>query len=165
MAARVTPSLSGPFENAFGPLQIKLPAKAIEAAKAAGKAPDVFYCLKLLEATGISTVPGSGFGQVGGRVGARAHERARAWERRARGGGPVLCPEGSGGWLPLGPAKAVPVPSAGHAPRAVSRLHLRFALPPDHAAIRCLHGTGGVRGATRQAAWRLRIRDRRIIII
>ena len=33
-------------------------------AKAAGKAGDVFYCLKLLEATGISTVPGSGFGDV-----------------------------------------------------------------------------------------------------
>lgn len=38
----------------------------MEAAKAAGKAPDVFYCLKLLEATGISTVPGSGFGQEEG---------------------------------------------------------------------------------------------------
>jgi glutamate--glyoxylate aminotransferase len=46
--------------------QLKLPAKAIEAAKAAGKAPDVFYCLRLLEETGISTVPGSGFGQAAG---------------------------------------------------------------------------------------------------
>lgn len=46
--------------------QIKLPPKAIEAAKKAGKVPDVFYCLKLLEATGISTVPGSGFGQKEG---------------------------------------------------------------------------------------------------
>lgn len=46
--------------------QIKLPPKAIEAAKTAGKAADVFYCLKLLEATGISTVPGSGFGQKQG---------------------------------------------------------------------------------------------------
>ncbi|PNH07271.1 Glutamate--glyoxylate aminotransferase 2 [Tetrabaena socialis] len=46
--------------------QIKLPAKAIAAAAAAGKAADVFYCLKLLEATGISTVPGSGFGQEDG---------------------------------------------------------------------------------------------------
>eukprot|EP00245_Coleochaete_scutata_P011282 TRINITY_DN4160_c0_g1_i1.p1 TRINITY_DN4160_c0_g1~~TRINITY_DN4160_c0_g1_i1.p1 ORF type:complete len:537 (-),score=86.64 TRINITY_DN4160_c0_g1_i1:994-2451(-) len=46
--------------------QVKLPAAAIEAAKQAGKAPDVFYCLKLLEATGISTVPGSGFGQKDG---------------------------------------------------------------------------------------------------
>jgi glutamate--glyoxylate aminotransferase len=32
--------------------QLKLPAKAIAAAKAAGKAPDVFYCLRLLEETG-----------------------------------------------------------------------------------------------------------------
>jgi len=48
-------------------LQIRLPPKALEAAKAQGKAGDVYYCLKLLEATGISTVPGSGFGQeVGG---------------------------------------------------------------------------------------------------
>jgi len=46
--------------------QIKLPSKAIQAAKQAGKVPDVFYCLKLLEATGISTVPGSGFGQKEG---------------------------------------------------------------------------------------------------
>ncbi|KAK6252490.1 hypothetical protein QUC31_014210 [Theobroma cacao] len=46
--------------------QIRLPPKAVEAAKKAGKVPDVFYCLKLLEATGISTVPGSGFGQKEG---------------------------------------------------------------------------------------------------
>jgi aspartate/methionine/tyrosine aminotransferase len=42
---------------------ITLPAKAVEAAKAAGKVPDVFYCLALLDATGICVVPGSGFGQ------------------------------------------------------------------------------------------------------
>eukprot|EP00271_Cylindrocystis_brebissonii_P008817 TRINITY_DN23318_c0_g1_i1.p1 TRINITY_DN23318_c0_g1~~TRINITY_DN23318_c0_g1_i1.p1 ORF type:complete len:485 (-),score=121.74 TRINITY_DN23318_c0_g1_i1:638-2092(-) len=46
--------------------QIKLPPGAIAAAERVGKAPDVFYCLKLLEATGISTVPGSGFGQKEG---------------------------------------------------------------------------------------------------
>ncbi|KAK9934557.1 hypothetical protein M0R45_021696 [Rubus argutus] len=46
--------------------QIRLPPRAIQAAKSAGKVPDVFYCLKLLEATGISTVPGSGFGQKEG---------------------------------------------------------------------------------------------------
>ncbi|KAF5832918.1 alanine aminotransferase-like protein [Dunaliella salina] len=46
--------------------QIRLPPKAMEAAKALGKAGDVYYCLKLLEATGISTVPGSGFGQEAG---------------------------------------------------------------------------------------------------
>lgn len=43
-----------------------LPRAAIAAARQAGKAPDVFYCLRLLEATGISTVPGSGFGQKEG---------------------------------------------------------------------------------------------------
>lgn len=42
---------------------ITLPARAVEAAKAAGKVPDVFYCLSLLDATGICVVPGSGFGQ------------------------------------------------------------------------------------------------------
>ncbi|KAG2538295.1 hypothetical protein PVAP13_9NG411700 [Panicum virgatum] len=46
--------------------QIHLPQKAIEAAKAAKKAPDAFYALRLLEATGIVVVPGSGFGQVPG---------------------------------------------------------------------------------------------------
>jgi alanine transaminase len=44
--------------------QIHLPHKAIEAAKAAKKAPDAFYALRLLESTGIVVVPGSGFGQV-----------------------------------------------------------------------------------------------------
>merc|ERR1711988_1976913 len=42
---------------------ITLPPKAIEAAEAAGKVPDTFYALALLEATGIVVVPGSGFGQ------------------------------------------------------------------------------------------------------
>lgn len=45
---------------------LKLPQKAIDAAKAAGKNPDDFYCLELLDATGICTVPGSGFGQEEG---------------------------------------------------------------------------------------------------
>lgn len=45
---------------------ITLPQKAVEAAAAAGKPADTFYCLKLLEATGISTVPGTGFGQQPG---------------------------------------------------------------------------------------------------
>ena len=31
--------------------------------RAAGKQPDTFYCLALLDATGIVVVPGSGFGQ------------------------------------------------------------------------------------------------------
>lgn len=46
--------------------KINLPPKAIEAAKKAGKNPDDFYCLELLDSTGICTVPGSGFGQVEG---------------------------------------------------------------------------------------------------
>lgn len=45
---------------------IKLPKGALEAAEKLGKSPDAFYCLKLLEATGISTVPGAGFGQADG---------------------------------------------------------------------------------------------------
>ncbi|XP_028162089.1 alanine aminotransferase 1 isoform X3 [Ostrinia furnacalis] len=43
--------------------QFQLPARAVEAAKKAGKAPDVYYAFKLLEETGICVVPGSGFGQ------------------------------------------------------------------------------------------------------
>ncbi|XP_072947876.1 alanine aminotransferase 1 isoform X2 [Epargyreus clarus] len=42
---------------------IELPPRAIEAAKKAGRAPDVYYAFKLLEETGICVVPGSGFGQ------------------------------------------------------------------------------------------------------
>ncbi|GAA5984397.1 hypothetical protein JCM10908_003332 [Rhodotorula pacifica] len=45
---------------------ITLPPKAIEAAKEKGQAPDAFYSLALLEATGICVVPGSGFGQKPG---------------------------------------------------------------------------------------------------
>jgi alanine transaminase len=37
--------------------QITLSRKAVAAAKAAGKAPDTFYCLALLDATGIVVVP------------------------------------------------------------------------------------------------------------
>jgi len=43
--------------------QITLPEKAVEAAKKENKAADLFYCLKLLDATGLVVVPGSGFGQ------------------------------------------------------------------------------------------------------
>ncbi|GBP08679.1 Alanine aminotransferase 2 [Eumeta japonica] len=42
---------------------IQLPPKAVERAKAEGKAPDVYYAFRLLEETGICIVPGSGFGQ------------------------------------------------------------------------------------------------------
>ncbi|NJI30058.1 hypothetical protein HBI98_23150 [Aeromonas veronii] len=43
--------------------QIRLPPKALEAAKKDGKPADTFYAFRLLEETGICIVPGSGFGQ------------------------------------------------------------------------------------------------------
>ncbi|XP_040442848.1 alanine aminotransferase 1 [Falco naumanni] len=43
--------------------RIELPPRALAAAKAQGQAPDMFFCMKLLEETGICVVPGSGFGQ------------------------------------------------------------------------------------------------------
>ncbi|MQM05119.1 hypothetical protein Taro_037927 [Colocasia esculenta] len=46
--------------------RLHLPQKAIEAAKAVNAAPDAFYARRLLDATGIVVVPGSGFGQVPG---------------------------------------------------------------------------------------------------
>ena len=46
--------------------RIHLSEKALAAANEAGEAPDTWYCLKLVEATGILTVPGSGFGQADG---------------------------------------------------------------------------------------------------
>lgn len=46
--------------------QITLPPGAITAAQSKGVAPDVFYCLELLNETGIATTPGSGFGQKDG---------------------------------------------------------------------------------------------------
>lgn len=45
---------------------ITIPEKAVPAAEAAGMQPDAFYALRLLEATGICVVPGSGFGQKPG---------------------------------------------------------------------------------------------------
>ncbi|KRW98564.1 Pyridoxal phosphate-dependent transferase [Pseudocohnilembus persalinus] len=46
--------------------QVILSKKAIEAAKKEGQSPDLFYCLNVLENTGLVIVPGSGFGQVDG---------------------------------------------------------------------------------------------------
>ncbi|KAI7892744.1 pyridoxal phosphate-dependent transferase [Mucor mucedo] len=46
--------------------KIDLPAKAIEAAKEAKMAPDMFYALSMLDHTGVCVVPGSGFGQEAG---------------------------------------------------------------------------------------------------
>ncbi|PFH60592.1 hypothetical protein XA68_10693 [Ophiocordyceps unilateralis] len=47
---------------------IRLPPKAVEAAKAEGRSADEFYCIRLLEATGICVIPGSGFGQADGSL-------------------------------------------------------------------------------------------------
>ncbi|XP_043937215.1 alanine aminotransferase 2 [Protopterus annectens] len=46
--------------------RIYIPPKAIQKAQSCGIAPDMFYCLELLEETGICVVPGSGFGQKEG---------------------------------------------------------------------------------------------------
>ena len=48
--------------------RLHLPPAAIQAAKDAGKTPDTFYCLALLDETGICAVPGSGFGQKDGEA-------------------------------------------------------------------------------------------------
>eukprot|EP00531_Pseudo-nitzschia_arenysensis_P014402 CAMPEP_0116149750 /NCGR_PEP_ID=MMETSP0329-20121206/19144_1 /TAXON_ID=697910 /ORGANISM="Pseudo-nitzschia arenysensis, Strain B593" /LENGTH=681 /DNA_ID=CAMNT_0003646145 /DNA_START=150 /DNA_END=2195 /DNA_ORIENTATION=- len=50
---------------------VKVPPKAVEAAKEQGTTPDNLYALSLLEMTGICVVPASGFGQKKGRVGFR----------------------------------------------------------------------------------------------
>ncbi|KIX92664.1 uncharacterized protein Z520_11693 [Fonsecaea multimorphosa CBS 102226] len=47
---------------------INVSDKAVEAAKEADRTPDEFYCLRLLDATGICVVPGSGFGQKPGTL-------------------------------------------------------------------------------------------------
>ena len=47
---------------------ITVPPKAVEAAKAQGRSADELYCLRLLEATGVCVVPGSGFGQKEGTL-------------------------------------------------------------------------------------------------
>ena len=47
---------------------ITLSDKAAAAAAAEGRTPDEFYCMKLLESTGVCVVPGSGFGQKDGTL-------------------------------------------------------------------------------------------------
>lgn len=46
--------------------RMRLPRGAIEHATRQNQSPDGFYCSRLLDATGICIVPGSGFGQVEG---------------------------------------------------------------------------------------------------
>jgi len=59
--------------------QIFIPRKAVEAAQAHKMAPDMFYCMKLLEETGICVVPGSGFGQREGTYHFRYLCLSAAW--------------------------------------------------------------------------------------
>lgn len=47
---------------------IKLPKKAIEAAEKEGRTADEFYSMRMLDATGVCVVPGSGFGQKEGTL-------------------------------------------------------------------------------------------------
>lgn len=44
--------------------RLHLPSLAFKAAKREGVSPDVFYAHRLLDATGIAVVPGSGFHKV-----------------------------------------------------------------------------------------------------
>ncbi len=46
--------------------KIEIPQKAIEHAKSLDLEPDMFYCLELLNSTGICVIPGSGFLQKSG---------------------------------------------------------------------------------------------------
>ncbi|KAL5877613.1 alanine transaminase [Pyricularia oryzae] len=47
---------------------INVPQKAAAEAEKEGRTPDEFYCMRLLEATGVCVVPGSGFGQKPGTL-------------------------------------------------------------------------------------------------
>lgn len=47
---------------------INLPPAAVEQAKKEGRTPDEYYALRLLDATGVCVVPGSGFGQKDGTL-------------------------------------------------------------------------------------------------
>ncbi|KAK4225656.1 putative alanine transaminase [Podospora fimiseda] len=55
--------------------RVDLSAVALREAKEVGDAPDVWYCKKLLEKTGVCVVPGSGFGMTDGS------EDGRIWFR------------------------------------------------------------------------------------
>jgi alanine transaminase len=47
---------------------INLPPAAVKAAEEAERTPDEFYCLRMLDATGVCVVPGNGFGQKEGTL-------------------------------------------------------------------------------------------------
>lgn len=67
--------------------RLNLPYKAVQKALHLEMTPDEFYCKELLEATGICTVPGSGFGQKPGTYHLRTtflapgSEWNESWER------------------------------------------------------------------------------------
>lgn len=46
--------------------RITLPTKAIQEAQHHNLSPDEYYCIQLLEETGVCVVPGTGFGQKDG---------------------------------------------------------------------------------------------------
>ncbi|KAM8839701.1 alanine aminotransferase 2-like isoform 1-T1 [Synchiropus picturatus] len=46
--------------------RITIPERAVKEAQEKGQQPDMFYCMRMLEETGICLVPGSGFGQKDG---------------------------------------------------------------------------------------------------
>merc|ERR1711953_725801 len=46
--------------------KVQMPEAAVKEAKNRNMEADVFWCLELVEATGVVTVPGSGFGQEPG---------------------------------------------------------------------------------------------------
>lgn len=90
--------------------RLHLPPKAIAAAKAAGKAPDAFYCLELLEETGIVTVPGESASCMRESCIERGSHRGdhvefgagRAGRRNVRGGKKEVLKGPKAGWaLPL----------------------------------------------------------------
>nr|XP_026487253.1 alanine aminotransferase 1-like isoform X2 [Vanessa tameamea] len=70
-AARALNAIPGyscnPIDGAvFAFPRVELPARALVAAAELNVSADEFYCLRLLEETGICVVPGSGFGQLPG---------------------------------------------------------------------------------------------------
>jgi alanine transaminase len=66
--------------------KITLPRKAIGKAEELGKYGDEYYCMKLLEETGVCIVPGSGFGQKEGTLHLRTTflPPGPAWAKRIK---------------------------------------------------------------------------------
>ena len=94
-------------------------------------APDMFYCMKLLEETGICVVPGSGFGQREGTY----HFRYRLW---ALGAGPEhrLASAMETHTAPASPGQATPLPHCTPTPPSLPR-RARLGLCLNHV-LGCL---------------------------